>query len=46
VRCSRDFAFVDELPTIAECIRAMGFASVEMRHLPSNRREICAVALP
>ena len=39
-----DLAFVAELPRLAERITAMGFADVQMRHLPSNRREICAVA--
>ena len=39
-----DLAFVTELPRLAERIAAMGFADVQMRHLPSNRREICAVA--
>ena len=40
-----DWTFVSELPVLAERIRRMGFADVRMRHLPSNRREICAVAL-
>jgi 23S rRNA (cytidine2498-2'-O)-methyltransferase len=40
-----DWAFVDELPALAERIRAMGLPDVRMRHLPSNRREVCAVAL-
>ena len=40
-----DWAFVDELPTLAERIRQMGFPDVQMRHLPSNRREICVVGL-
>jgi len=39
-----DWAFVDELPRLADRIRAMGFADVQMRHLPSNRREVCAIA--
>ena len=39
-----DLAFVAELPRLAERIQAMGFVDVQMRHLPSNRREICAVA--
>ena len=41
-----DWAFVSELPALAERIRRMGLPDVRMRHLPSNRREICAVALP
>jgi 23S rRNA (cytidine2498-2'-O)-methyltransferase len=39
-----DWAFVAELPALAERIRQMGLPDVRMRHLPSNRREICAVA--
>jgi 23S rRNA (cytidine2498-2'-O)-methyltransferase len=39
-----DWAFVDELPRLVERIRGMGFTDVEMRHLPSNRREVCVVA--
>jgi len=41
-----DWAFVPELPALAERIAKLGLADVRMRHLPSNRREICAVALP
>jgi 23S rRNA (cytidine2498-2'-O)-methyltransferase len=40
-----DWTFVAELPVLAERIRQMGLSDVRMRHLPSNRREICAVAL-
>ena len=40
-----DWTFVAELPTLVERIRQMGLPDVRMRHLPSNRREICAVAL-
>jgi 23S rRNA (cytidine2498-2'-O)-methyltransferase len=40
-----DLAFVDELPALVERIRGMGLGDVRLRHLPSNRREICAVAL-
>lgn len=39
-----DWTFVDELPVLVERIRAMGFGDVRMRHLPSNRQEVCAVA--
>ena len=39
-----DWTFVDELGVFEERILAMGFRDVRMRHLPSNRREICAVA--
>jgi 23S rRNA (cytidine2498-2'-O)-methyltransferase len=39
-----DWAFVDELPRLRERILAMGFADVQLRHLPSNRKEICAIA--
>ena len=37
-------AFVDELPALAQRIESFGFRDVRMRHLPSNRREICVVA--
>jgi 23S rRNA (cytidine2498-2'-O)-methyltransferase len=40
-----DLAFVDELPALVERIRALGLPDVRLRHLPSNRREVCAVAL-
>jgi len=40
-----DWTFVAELPVLVERIRQMGLPDVRMRHLPSNRREICAVAL-
>ncbi|MCW5804052.1 MAG: hypothetical protein KIT31_16885 [Deltaproteobacteria bacterium] len=40
-----DWAFVGELPAFVERIREMGLPDVRLRHLPSNRREICAVAL-
>ncbi len=40
-----DWTFVAELPALIERIRQMGLPDVRMRHLPSNRREICAVAL-
>jgi 23S rRNA (cytidine2498-2'-O)-methyltransferase len=39
-----ELAFVAELPTFVDRIRALGFATVALRHLPSNRHEICAVA--
>ena len=39
-----DWAFVDELPALGRRIVALGFASVRFRHLPSNRREVCAIA--
>jgi 23S rRNA (cytidine2498-2'-O)-methyltransferase len=39
-----DWSFVHELPALVERIRRMGFPDVGLRHLPSNRREICAVA--
>ena len=40
-----DWTFVAELPVLVERIRRLGLPDVRMRHLPSNRREICAVAL-
>ena len=39
-----DWAFVAELPRLVERIREMGLPDVRLRHLPSNRREICAIA--
>ncbi|HEY5922486.1 MAG TPA: SAM-dependent methyltransferase [Kofleriaceae bacterium] len=39
-----DWAFVSELGTLADRIAAFGFHDVRMRHLPSNRREVCCVA--
>jgi 23S rRNA (cytidine2498-2'-O)-methyltransferase len=39
-----DWSFVPQLGVLEERIRAFGFASVRMRHLPSNRREICVIA--
>ncbi len=40
-----DWAFVDDLPKLAERVRAFGFPDVRLQHLPSNRHEICCVAL-
>lgn len=40
-----DWAFVSELPVLVGRIRQMGLPDVRVRHLPSNRREVCAVAL-
>ncbi len=39
-----DWSFVTELPSLVGRIRDMGFSDVRLRHLPSNRREVCAVA--
>jgi 23S rRNA (cytidine2498-2'-O)-methyltransferase len=39
-----DWAFVDELPALVARIEQMGLGRVQVRHLPSNRREVCAVA--
>jgi hypothetical protein len=39
-----EWSFVSELGTLADRIRAFGFSDVRMRHLPSNRREVCCVA--
>lgn len=41
-----DWAFVDELPRLAARIAELGLPNIRMRHLPSNRRELCCVALP
>jgi 23S rRNA (cytidine2498-2'-O)-methyltransferase len=40
-----DWAFVDELPALVARIQQLGLPDVRLRHLPSNRREVCAVAL-
>ena len=39
-----EWRFVDELPALTQRIRDFGFANVTLQHLPSNRREICAIA--
>jgi 23S rRNA (cytidine2498-2'-O)-methyltransferase len=41
-----DWAFVDELPAFASRLADLGLPRVAMKHLPSNRREVCTVALP
>jgi 23S rRNA (cytidine2498-2'-O)-methyltransferase len=40
-----EWEFVDELPRFVERIQEMGLPDVRLRHLPSNRREVCAVGL-
>jgi 23S rRNA (cytidine2498-2'-O)-methyltransferase len=40
-----ELAFVRELPTLVARIPQLGLADVRLRHLPSNRKEICAVAV-
>jgi 23S rRNA (cytidine2498-2'-O)-methyltransferase len=37
-------AFVRELPALTARIAELGLPNVRLRHLPSNRREVCAVA--
>jgi 23S rRNA (cytidine2498-2'-O)-methyltransferase len=39
-----DLAFVRELPELAARLGGFGLHTIRTRHLPSNRREICAVA--
>jgi 23S rRNA (cytidine2498-2'-O)-methyltransferase len=39
-----EWAFVSELGVLADRIRGFGFTDVRMKHLPSNRREVCCVA--
>lgn len=39
-----DWSFVRELPALVKRIEGFGFDDVQLRHLPSNRREICCVA--
>lgn len=41
-----DWAFVDELPAFAARLAELGLPRVTMKHLPSNRREVCTIALP
>lgn len=41
-----EWAFVDELPAFAQRLGQLGLPDVRLRHLPSNRREVCAVARP
>jgi len=40
-----DWSFVSELPALIDRIRQIGLPDVRARHLPSNRREVCVVAL-
>jgi 23S rRNA (cytidine2498-2'-O)-methyltransferase len=40
-----ELSFVDALPELANRIAGLGFGNVRLRHLPSNRQEICAVAV-
>ncbi|HET9622816.1 MAG TPA: hypothetical protein VFP84_15690 [Kofleriaceae bacterium] len=40
-----DWSFVNALPSLVARIRQLGLRDVRVRHLPSNRREVCAVAL-
>ncbi|HEY5952412.1 MAG TPA: SAM-dependent methyltransferase [Kofleriaceae bacterium] len=39
-----DWSFVEQLGALSDRIAAFGFHDVRMRHLPSNRREVCVVA--
>jgi 23S rRNA (cytidine2498-2'-O)-methyltransferase len=39
-----DWSFVAELPRLVDRIRDMGLPDVRLRHLPANRREVCAIA--
>jgi 23S rRNA (cytidine2498-2'-O)-methyltransferase len=41
-----DWGFVAELPKLVQRIRDLGLPDVRLRHLPANRKEVCAVALP
>ena len=40
-----DLRMADELPTLLGRVQQLGFRDVRARHLPSNRQEVCAVAL-
>lgn len=39
-----DWSFIGELPALVQRIEGFGFYDVRVRHLPSNRREVCVVA--
>ena len=39
-----DQRIIDEIPTLLERVRRMGFDEVRATHLPSNRSEICCLA--
>lgn len=39
-----DWSFIDALPKLVARVESFGFRDVRLRHLPSNRREICCVA--
>jgi 23S rRNA (cytidine2498-2'-O)-methyltransferase len=39
-----DDAIVADLPKLVQRVHGLGFADVRLRHLPSNRREVCCVA--
>ncbi len=41
-----DVAMRRGLPTWLERVKSLGFADVEVTHLPSNRHELCVVARP
>ena len=41
-----DWAFVAQLPALAKRIAELGLPRIRMQHLPSNRHEVCCVALP
>ena len=36
----------EDVPALAERIRALGYGNVRMRQLAFNRQEVCAVAVP
>lgn len=40
-----DWGFVAELPKLVQRIRDLGLPNVRLRHLPANRKEVCAVAV-
>lgn len=41
-----DLAVVADLAKLGERIRGFGLPSVHLTHLPANRQELCAIALP
>ena len=40
-----DWTFVSALPALVERIQQMGLPDVRLKHLPSNRQEVCGIAL-
>ena len=39
-----DWSFADDIPTLLARVRKLGYTDIRMRHLPSNRNDVCCVA--